>query len=206
MRFSDLERLGRVQLSRHFCMRQFLYSEIAAIHGIANIPDDPDLAIETGKRLCEAILEPIVELFGPIVVRSGYRSSALNDFGFRNRLRCAANHKNKAYHIWDALDDRGHKGAAACIVIPAAQDMCRQPEGLHELAHRLHDALPYHRMTFFSRPATLNIGWHEAPRREVYSYTPQPHWIIKRDLFGNAGVRTAQGHRHSSAASATTGK
>jgi hypothetical protein len=192
MKFHDLEKLGRVQLSRHFCMRQFLYSEIATVHGLRNIPDNPELAISAGKRLCEYILEPIVEMFGPIIVRSGYRSATLNDFGFRNRLRCASNQKNRAYQFWDALDDKGHMGAAACIVIPSAVERCRHPDGLHELAHALHDTLPYHRMTFFSSPATLNIGWHEAPRREVYSYRPRQHWIIKQDLFGNVSVKAAQ--------------
>ena len=39
------ETLGRVRLSRSFFMRDFLYSEIANIHGMTNLPDDPDLAI-----------------------------------------------------------------------------------------------------------------------------------------------------------------
>ncbi len=48
-----LEELGRVRLSEHFFMRDFLYSEIANFHGIPNIPDDPDLAIEAGSALCD---------------------------------------------------------------------------------------------------------------------------------------------------------
>ena len=48
-----LEMLSRVRLSTHFFLRDFLYSEVAAIHGIANIPDDPDLAIAAGTALCE---------------------------------------------------------------------------------------------------------------------------------------------------------
>ena len=48
-----LETLGRVRLSQHFFMRDFLYSEIANLHGMPNIPEDPDLAITAGRRLCE---------------------------------------------------------------------------------------------------------------------------------------------------------
>ena len=48
-----LEKLGRVRLSRSFFMREFLYSEIANLHAMSNIPDDPDLAIAAGTRLCE---------------------------------------------------------------------------------------------------------------------------------------------------------
>ena len=31
---AKLEELGRVPLSKSFCLRDFLYSEIAAIHGL----------------------------------------------------------------------------------------------------------------------------------------------------------------------------
>ncbi|GAB1363415.1 hypothetical protein MASR1M32_26510 [Rhodobacter sp.] len=64
-----LEALGRERLSRHFFMRDFLYSEIGNFEGIPNIPDDPDLALLTGRRLAEDLLEPLVETFGPIAVR-----------------------------------------------------------------------------------------------------------------------------------------
>jgi hypothetical protein len=46
------EDFGRARLSKSFFMRDFLYSEIAAIQGMANLPDDPDLAIAAGRELC----------------------------------------------------------------------------------------------------------------------------------------------------------
>ena len=55
-----LEEFGRVRLSRSFFMRDFLYSDISNRHGIPNIPDDPDLAVAAGKRLCEELLEPLL--------------------------------------------------------------------------------------------------------------------------------------------------
>jgi len=61
---NTLETLGRVRLSESFFMRDFLYSEISQIEGIANIPDDPDLAIFVGKQLCENVLEPIQAALG----------------------------------------------------------------------------------------------------------------------------------------------
>ena len=48
-----MEDFGRVRLSKSFFMRDFLFSDIAAIHGLSNVPDDPDLAIAAGTRLCE---------------------------------------------------------------------------------------------------------------------------------------------------------
>ena len=61
-----LEDFGRVRLSDSFFMRDFLYSEIAAINGFQNLPDDPDLAIAAGTRLCEELLEPLQQRFGRI--------------------------------------------------------------------------------------------------------------------------------------------
>ena len=66
-------------------MRDFLYSEISQIEGIPNIPDNPDLAIEAGRSLCEEVLEPIQQHFGRISIRSAYRSSAVNAKGAENK-------------------------------------------------------------------------------------------------------------------------
>jgi hypothetical protein len=67
----SLEELGRVRLSPNFFMREFLFSEIAALSGITNIPDDPELAIAAGSRLCHELLEPLQATFVPIALRSG---------------------------------------------------------------------------------------------------------------------------------------
>lgn len=114
-----LEELGRVKLSKHFFMRDFLYSEISQIEGIPNIPDYPDRAIEAGRGLCENLLEPLQERFGRIAIRSAYRSSAVNAKGAEDGNNCAKNESNYASHIWDYLDAEGHLGATACIVVPA---------------------------------------------------------------------------------------
>src|SRR5690606_38005513 len=112
-----LEDFGRVRLSDSFFMRDFLYSEIAAINGFHNLPDDPDLAIAAGRHLCEDLLEPLQARFGRISIRSAYRSSEVNRFGNINKLNCAANDKNFAGHIWDRRDDKGRMGATACVVV-----------------------------------------------------------------------------------------
>jgi hypothetical protein len=77
----SLEQLGRVRLSSSFFMREFLHSEIADLHGIPNIPDDPALAIAAGRRLCEELLEPLQATFGRLAIRSAYRAPAVNAFG-----------------------------------------------------------------------------------------------------------------------------
>ena len=90
-RVQSLEDLGRVQLSPSFFMRDMLYSEISNFHGIPNIPDYPDVAIEAGTQLCTQLLEPLQERFGRISIRSAYRSPDVNDFGNKNGYSCAAN-------------------------------------------------------------------------------------------------------------------
>jgi len=77
--YRALERLGRVQLSKSFFMRDMLYSEISNYYGIPNIPVYPDTAIEAGKRLCGTLLEPLQDQFGRITIRSAYRSPSVND-------------------------------------------------------------------------------------------------------------------------------
>lgn len=76
-----LTELGRVRLSKSFFMRDMLYSEIAQVHGLLNAPDDPDLAITAGKRLCEELLEPLQDHWGRIAIRSAYRSREVNALG-----------------------------------------------------------------------------------------------------------------------------
>ena len=112
----SLETLGRVRLSRHFYMRDFLYSEIGSFHRIPNIPEDPDLAIAHGRRLCEELLDPLQETFGRIAIRSGYRSSELNRFGNERKLTCARKDANYGHHIWDRVGEGG-AGAGTSLVI-----------------------------------------------------------------------------------------
>ena len=82
-------------------MRDFMYSEISAWHGIPNVPDNPDLAIEAGSALCKYLLEPLKDIFGHVSIRSAFRCAAVNDYGNKNGLNCASNEKDYARHIWD---------------------------------------------------------------------------------------------------------
>ena len=165
-----LEALGRVRLSKSFYMWDFLYSEIANLHGIPNIPDDPDLAIAAGRRLCEELLEPLNATFGRIAVRSAFRSCDLNAFGNRNKLNCARNQVNYAAHIWDRRDAQGAMGATASIAIPWFTDRYEAGADWRSLAWWIHDHLPYSSLFFFPNLAAFNIKWHENPERRIDSY------------------------------------
>jgi hypothetical protein len=182
-----LEALGRVRLSRSFFLRDFLYSEIANLHRIPNVPDDPDLAIAAGRRLCEELLEPLVSAFGRLAIRSAYRSPAVNQFGNEHRLSCASNKRNAARHIWDRRDPEGYMGAVACVVVPWFADRYAEGADWRGLAWWIHDNLPYSHLEFFPQLAAFNIGWHERPRRRIDSFIPPRGCLTRPDMANHTG-------------------
>jgi hypothetical protein len=178
-----LTELGRVRLSKSFFMRDMLHSEIAQVHGLLNAPDDPDLAIAAGKRLCEECLEPLQDEWGPVRIRSAYRSAEVNALG--NRLQsegkagynCATNEANAAAHIWDRRDADGCMGAMACVVVPSFWDAHREPGDWQILARWIHEHLNYSQLWFYPTYWAVNIGWHERPLRRIDSYAePKGRW------------------------------
>ncbi len=164
-----LENLGRVRLSKHFFMRDFLYSEISNVHLQQNIPDDPDLAIKTGSAFCQTLLDPLEETFGRVAVRSGYRSAALNQYGNENRLNCARNDNPLECHIWDWGQGDVHV-AGASVVIPWFADRYEKGRDWRDLAWWMHDHLEYSDIWFFPKLCAFNLVWRTPPRRRIDSY------------------------------------
>ncbi len=188
---SSLEQLGRVQLSKSFFMREFLYSEISQIERIPNIPSNPDLAIEVGKRLCQEVLEPIQDRFGRISIRSAYRSAEVNGKGAENKNQygCAKNEANFARHIWDVADDEG-KGAMACVVLTSFVPYFQATSDWEALAWWIHDHVPaYSELEFFARskPLAFNVGWHEKPRKTIYAWDPHRVCLTKPEMDNHKG-------------------
>lgn len=188
-----LNDLGRERLSRSFYMREFLYSEIANLHGIPNIPDDPDLALEVGRALCMELLEPLQNRFGRISIRSAYRSPAVNAFGCERQAArkkgysCASNEANYAAHIWDRRDAQGRKGATACIVIPSFADRYEAGMDWRSLAWWIHDHLPYSTLYFFPRLCAFNIQWTDRPERRIDSYIKPIGCLTKPGMDNHNG-------------------
>lgn len=181
-----LEDLGRVKLSTNFFMRDFLYSEIANFYGKPNIPNDPDLAIATGRRLCEEILEPLQTTFGRIAIRSGYRSADVTAFG-NAQGHGASIEANAAYHIWDMSDHKGRVGAAACIVIPWFSEQYAKGADWRSLAWWVHDHLPYAHMQFYPKLCAFNVLWREEGCAGIDSF------IAPRGLLTRPGMPNFQG-------------
>lgn len=179
--YAGLEALGRVRLSRHYYMRDFLYSEISNFHKIPNIPEDPDLAIAAGTELCTQLLDPLTDTFGPLHIRSSYRSSTMNHFGATTAKpqRCAANPANYAGHIWDRRDDKGRMGACASVVIPWFADQYDQGRDWRDLAWWIHDHLAYSALWFFPKLAAFNLTWRQEPARSIDGYMPRRISLLK---------------------------
>ena len=170
-----LTEFGRVRLSKTFFMRDFLFSDIASVHGLNNVPDNPDLAIAAGTRLCEDLLEPLQDRFGRIAIRSAYRSKEVNGFGNemqragKSGYTCASNESNYAGHIWDERYE-GNMGATACIIVPGFWDKFQAEGDWTKLAWWIHDHLPYSGMEFYPVYWAFNISWYEKPSRRISSY------------------------------------
>jgi hypothetical protein len=189
-----LEELGRVRLSPSFYLRDFLHSEIADLAGISNIPDDPDLAVAAGKRLCEDLLEPLNATFGRLAIRSAYRSPAVNAYGNRHGLNCATNEANFAGHIWDRRDAEGAMGATACVVVPWFADRHAAGADWRAFAWWIHDHLPYSRLQFFPTLAAFNIQWHERAQRRIDSFIA-PKGCLTKSGMANQDVSHADWYR-----------
>ena len=180
-----LEDLGRVRLSENFFLRDFLYSEIAIMHGFQNIPGDPDLAIAAGRALCENLLEPLQARFGKISIRSAYRSPEVNHFGNINKLNCGRNETNYAGHIWDRRDAQGRMGATACIVVNRFVPYYERTGDWEAMAWWVHDHLPYDELEFFPKLSAFNLNWREHPKRRIHSFIPPRRGVLTKPGMAN---------------------
>lgn len=87
-----------MNLSKHFTLDEFTFSQTAVRNGLDNTPSPAVIA--NLQNLCNNLLEPLRERVGPIRITSGYRSSLVN-----SRVGGASN----SQHLY---------GEAADIVVP----------------------------------------------------------------------------------------
>jgi hypothetical protein len=160
------------------------------MYGLANIPDDPDLAVQAGTQLCERLLEPLQEQFGRVSIRSAYRSIEVNKLGNELGWSCAQNDKNYANHIWDKRDAQGKMGAMASVAIPTFADFVDAGGSWQELAWWIHDKLPYSKLQFYPKLTAFNISWHEHPARMISSYVPPKGVLTKPGMENFSGAHT----------------
>jgi hypothetical protein len=95
-----IDALARTRLSNSYLLRDFLFSSEAAAARSDNLPEDPGAVIRAGHALCQRVLEPIREQFGPIAITFGYQCRKVIERGMsptERRLRRASS----APHQWD---------------------------------------------------------------------------------------------------------
>ena len=142
----QLNELGRVRLNRRSSCATCCTARSPQAHGLTNAPDDPELAIAAGTRLCEELLEPLQERLGaagdPLglsLSRRLTRSVTADAEGGQAGYNCASNERNAAHHIWDIRDEDGYLGATACVVVPGFWDAHQQPGDWQILARWIDD-------------------------------------------------------------------
>lgn len=77
MNWRERRKKMETMLTKHFSLEELTASATAKRLNICNAPDAE--GIDSLKRLCETVLEPVRVRYGkPIIVTSGYRSEKLN--------------------------------------------------------------------------------------------------------------------------------
>jgi len=117
-------------LSPNFSLEEMCKSSTALRKNINNSPDD--LQVQCMTALCENILQPIRDEFGPFIVSSGFRSIAL----------CQA--------IGSKATSQHAKGQAADFEVPGVDN--------YELALWIADNLPYDQL-ILEYYSGGNSGW-----------------------------------------------
>lgn len=110
------EALARVRLSKHYILRDFLFSTECAARGLTNYPEDPDMVIRAGKALCEKVLEPIRERWGHVFITFGHQSREGIEWGW-SKARREANRHSSSPHQFDRRTF-GNLVYARCDVLP----------------------------------------------------------------------------------------
>jgi hypothetical protein len=97
---AEYDAFTRTRLSKHFLLREFLYSSDSEFRGLSNMVDDRDAVVRAGKALCENILEPITEKFGKPFITFAYQ--AKNGIEADWSLAKRKEHpRSSSPHCWD---------------------------------------------------------------------------------------------------------
>lgn len=91
------DQLMLTRLSPNHILRDFMFSTQSEILGLPNRPsDDVQQVIQSGKSLCEKIMEPLRDQFGPLSITFGYQSRELIEAGAPKMSP-----KSSSPHQWD---------------------------------------------------------------------------------------------------------
>ena len=88
-----------MKLSSNFSLSELIKSQTAERHGISNMPTEEH--IENLRLLCENVLQPVRDNFGPVTISSGYRSENLSEkIGSSRKSQHCRGHDNMEVFNW----------------------------------------------------------------------------------------------------------
>ena len=155
------EALARVRLSKHYILRDFLFSTECAARGLSNYPEDPDMVIRAGKALCEKLLEPIRERWGHVITTFGYQSREDIEWGW-SKGRREANRHSSSPHMWDRKC-WGEAIYARCDILPICVEDGEVSK--HEFGHWLMHSLDLDLCMMWRRSNVFCLTISPRPRR-----------------------------------------
>ncbi len=166
-KFRQYDDLALTRLSKHFILRDFLFSTESAVLGLSNLPEDNEMVIRAGKALCDKILEPIIAQFGDLSITFGYQCREAIEYGLSaDRL---VNPRSSSPHQYDR-GTFGNEVYARVDILPFCVE--DGEVGKHEFGHWLmHNldcdlCMSWHRANIFCitispKPRRVWIEWGE---------------------------------------------
>lgn len=161
-----------VRVGKYFMLSDFLYSETAIQKGIPNCPDLEGREVQAIRKLCEHILDLVVEALGPLSITYGYVSPELQQATYGTM--------NFPLHNGVPVKGRGAQlAAAADILVHAYADNPRF------VLNWMRDRCTYDRLILYPGSSIICTAWSDRPRFEC------KEWVFpdsfSKALYVNAG-------------------
>ena len=132
-----------IRLSEHFLLSDFMGCHSVFSKGHQNLFEDPDGSkLAEGMHLCETLLEPMLDTYGPMSIAYGYISPSLSQ-----KIVSYQDPNIPSYHRWD-------KGAAADVCVHSWVE--EQPPV--KLAHDIDEHFGYSRMITYSESPYICVA------------------------------------------------
>lgn len=141
-----------VRVGKYFMLSDFLYSQTAITKGIPNIPIGWSGAEVRGiQGLCENILDPVVDIFGPVSVTFGFCSLQLWKYWYPSKQNPVALHLFKP--------PQGGIGGAADILVHS------HPKNPRPVFNWIRQNCKHDRLILYPGSTIICVAWTEIKPR-----------------------------------------
>lgn len=145
-----MTRYQDIRLSKHFIMLDFMQDRDLYSKGVPTPVERTvsDETVEQGMALCENLLEPMIELYGPCSLAAGFCKSE-------------AGHHSTTPHVWQPS-----RGAACDAAFHDWVNLDRAPiKMLEDMVKR---GMPFERMITYAGSEYMCLAWKNKPRFALY--------------------------------------